>query len=63
MADIPDSRRYIASILEPYCTIVEARDGRDALEKFSARAPDLVIADAVLPIVRYIRWWNSRGRR
>lgn len=49
MTDLPDSRRYIASILEPFCTIVEATDGRDALSKFDARTPNLVIAEAVLP--------------
>jgi CheY-like chemotaxis protein len=49
--DLHDTRRYLRSILEPFCKVVEARDGVEALEKFDEAAPDLVVADITLPRV------------
>lgn len=41
-----DSRRYMRSIFEPFCKVIEARDGQEALEKWDDDAPpNLVIAD------------------
>jgi CheY-like chemotaxis protein len=46
-----DTRRYIRSIFEPFCKVAEARDGREALDKFAKVNPDVIIADAKLPRV------------
>lgn len=39
------------SIFEPFCKVVEARDGHEALEKVAECNPDLIIADIMLPKV------------
>lgn len=47
-----DARAYMRSIFEPFCTVIEARDGQEALDKFdSDKPPDLIIADVLLPKV------------
>ncbi|KAL1413038.1 hypothetical protein Q8F55_000787 [Vanrija albida] len=47
--DSADTRRYVRSILEPFCTIVEARDGQEALDTYDDKPPDLIIADVMMP--------------
>ncbi|CAK9780214.1 unnamed protein product [Cutaneotrichosporon oleaginosum] len=47
--DVPDSRRYIVSILRPFCKVVEAANAEEALDRFDEFAPDLIISEAVLP--------------
>ena len=39
------------SIFEPFCTVIEARDGKEALELYGQYRPDLIIADMILPRV------------
>jgi YesN/AraC family two-component response regulator len=46
-----DTLRYIRSIFTPFCTVVDARDGQEALDKFHKVNPDIIIADAKLPRV------------
>jgi PleD family two-component response regulator len=47
-----DTRRYMRSIFAPYCTIVEARDGQEALELCEKSPPNLIISDVMMPRVR-----------
>jgi CheY-like chemotaxis protein/nitrogen-specific signal transduction histidine kinase len=49
--DLPDAQQYMRTIFEPYCTVVVARNGQDALEKYDKNPPHLVIADVMLPVV------------
>lgn len=39
------------SIFAPFCAIVEARDGQEALDLCKKSAPDLIITDVMMPIV------------
>lgn len=39
------------SIFAPFCGIVEARDGQEALEMCRKSAPDLIITDVMMPVV------------
>lgn len=52
--DSADTRRYVRSILEPFCTIVEARDGQEALDTYEVKPPDLIIADVMMPRVSWV---------
>ncbi len=45
------SFRYMRSIFAPYCTIVEARDGLEALDLCASNPPDLIISDVMMPNV------------
>ncbi|WVF67533.1 hypothetical protein IAT40_002289 [Kwoniella sp. CBS 6097] len=47
--DSYDTRRYMRSVFAPYCTIVEACDGLQALQLCRKKAPDLVISDVMMP--------------
>jgi CheY-like chemotaxis protein len=38
-------RRYLVSLLNPYCEVVEAGNGLEALEAAQRRQPDLIITD------------------
>ncbi|MBI2789668.1 MAG: response regulator transcription factor [Elusimicrobia bacterium] len=42
-------RGILVRLLSPYFTVVEASDGREALERIEARCPDLVLLDLVMP--------------
>ena len=44
-----DVRRYMRSIFAPYCAIMEARDGKEALELCEKQPPDLIISDVMMP--------------
>nr|XP_019044826.1 hypothetical protein I302_06740 [Kwoniella bestiolae CBS 10118]OCF23756.1 hypothetical protein I302_06740 [Kwoniella bestiolae CBS 10118] len=44
-----DTRKYMCSIFAPLCTIVEARDGQEALEMCGKKMPDLIISDVMMP--------------
>lgn len=39
------------SIFAPYCNLIEARDGQEALKLCESHAPDLIISDVMMPIV------------
>lgn len=53
--DMLDARAYMRSIFEPFCTVIEARDGQEALDMLNDnkdnKLPDLIIADILLPKV------------
>ncbi|WVQ71976.1 hypothetical protein IAR50_001519 [Cryptococcus sp. DSM 104548] len=49
--DSLDTRRYMKSIFAQYCTVVEARDGREALELCAKGKPNLIISDVMMPHV------------
>nr|XP_019011586.1 uncharacterized protein I206_03688 [Kwoniella pini CBS 10737]OCF50367.1 hypothetical protein I206_03688 [Kwoniella pini CBS 10737] len=44
-----DTRRYMSSIFSPLCTIIEAKDGLDALRLCEKTIPDLIISDVMMP--------------
>jgi hypothetical protein len=46
-----DTRRYMKSIFAPFCAIVEARDGQEALDMCAKSIPDLIITDVMMPNV------------
>ncbi len=43
--------RYMRSIFSPYCTIIEAKDGQEALAMCQTAKPDLIISDVMMPNV------------
>ncbi|WRT68535.1 uncharacterized protein IL334_005512 [Kwoniella shivajii] len=47
--DSYDTRRYMFSIFAPFCTVIEARDGQEALALCAQQAPDLIISDVMMP--------------
>src|SRR5580700_9890467 len=50
--DEPQIRRVMRATLTSYgYTIVEARDGQEALEKFRSERPELVILDMNMPVL------------
>lgn len=49
--NVQDMRRYLRSVLEPFCKVVEAEDGEMALDMFDTTKPDLIIADVMMPRV------------
>lgn len=48
-ADSFDTRRYMRSIFATFCTVIEARDGIEALETIEQQTPDLIISDVMMP--------------
>jgi signal transduction histidine kinase/ligand-binding sensor domain-containing protein/DNA-binding NarL/FixJ family response regulator len=47
--DNADVRSYIRGFLQEVCTIIEAKDGREALKKTHDTSVDLVISDVMMP--------------
>jgi PAS domain S-box-containing protein len=47
--DSADIRDYVRRIFSPYCTVLEARDGVEALEIAKTRRPDLILSDLMMP--------------
>jgi hypothetical protein len=47
--DNADMRHYIRSLFLPFCQVVEAVNGQDALDKLERVKPDLVISDVMMP--------------
>jgi CheY-like chemotaxis protein len=39
------------SIFAPFCGVVEARDGQEALDMCKTSVPNLIITDVMMPIV------------
>jgi len=50
ISDSYDTRRYMKSIFAPFCGVVEARDGQEALDMCKKSVPDLIITDVMMPI-------------
>ncbi len=40
-----------SELLKPYCSIVTATNGKDALSKIKQKVPDLIISDMVMPVM------------
>ena len=40
-----------SELLKPYCSVITATNGKDALGKISQNVPDLIISDMVMPIM------------
>ena len=50
--DYADSREFLKYLLEDYgCDVVEASNGREALEVIKEQAPDLVLMDVSMPVM------------
>lgn len=47
--DNTDVRRYIAEPLKAEYTVVEAKDGKDGIEKAKTVIPDLIVSDIMMP--------------
>ncbi|MGB3468322.1 MAG: ATP-binding protein, partial [Cyclobacteriaceae bacterium] len=47
--DNADMRTFIRTLMEDDYHIIEARDGKDALEKMSEVKPDLILSDIMMP--------------
>lgn len=49
--DVCDMRRYLGLILSPYYNVLQASDGKEALELLSENRVDLVISDLMMPVM------------
>jgi signal transduction histidine kinase/DNA-binding response OmpR family regulator len=49
--DSADFRDYIRGALEPLYTVIEAKDGREGIQKAQKIIPDLIISDIMMPEV------------
>lgn len=47
--DNDDIRKYVVSLLAPYCTLLQAEDGEQGLELAQKKIPDLIISDIMMP--------------
>ena len=43
--------KNISELLKPYCSIITATNGKDALGKISQNVPDLIVSDMVMPVM------------
>lgn len=43
--------KNIAELLKPYCSVITATNGKDAISKIKKNAPDLIISDMVMPVM------------
>jgi PAS domain S-box-containing protein len=61
--DVPANRALLAEVLgRAGFDVIESGDGRDALEKAAACAPDLIILDTVMPLMGGIDMLNHLRR-
>lgn len=49
--DNEDMKKFIVSILDPYYEIIEANDGKEALELAHYYKPHVIITDVMMPII------------
>ncbi|WWC87709.1 uncharacterized protein L201_002601 [Kwoniella dendrophila CBS 6074] len=47
--DNTDMRNYIKQILTPFCTVIEASNGQQALEMAISNPPNLILSDMLMP--------------
>ncbi|KAG8934382.1 hypothetical protein FRC01_003339 [Tulasnella sp. 417] len=47
--DNSDVRRFLRSILRPYCNTIEAENGIEGLVAIEEKSPDLVLSDVMMP--------------
>jgi CheY-like chemotaxis protein len=45
------------SVFVPYCTVIETRDGMEALQVCERTMPDLIITDVMMPNVSDCIMW------
>ncbi|WVF67557.1 hypothetical protein IAT40_002314 [Kwoniella sp. CBS 6097] len=57
--DSYETRKYIHAVFSPYCKVVEARDGREALDFCRNQQPDLLITDVMMPHVDGFQLLNA----
>ncbi len=43
--------KNISELLKPYCSVITATNGKDALGKITQNVPDLIISDMVMPVM------------
>ena len=43
--------KNISELLKPYCSVITATNGKDAISRIMQNAPDLIISDMVMPIM------------
>lgn len=43
--------KNISELLKPYCSVVTATNGKDAISKIRENVPDLIISDMVMPVM------------
>lgn len=43
--------KNISELLKPYCSVITATNGKDALSKIRENVPDLIISDMVMPVM------------
>ncbi len=43
--------KNLSELLKPYCSVITATNGKDALGKISQNVPDLIISDMVMPVM------------
>ncbi|KAL7410125.1 hypothetical protein BDY24DRAFT_187567 [Mrakia frigida] len=46
-----DMRRYLSSILSPYCTVILAENGQVGFEMACEHRPNLIVSDMMMPIL------------
>ena len=46
-----DMRRYLTAILSPYCTVIEAPDGKAAFDIAIEHPPNLIVSDVMMPVM------------
>ncbi|WWC73350.1 uncharacterized protein I206_107317 [Kwoniella pini CBS 10737] len=49
--DNTDMRHYVKNIFSPYCKVIEATNGKDALEKAIKNPPNLILSDLMMPVM------------
>lgn len=49
--DVSDMRRYLNSVLSPYYNVLQASDGKEALDILATNKVDLVISDLMMPVM------------
>ncbi|WVQ64073.1 uncharacterized protein L199_002232 [Kwoniella botswanensis] len=49
--DNPDMRHYVKNIFSPYCRVIEAVNGKQALELAQKTPPHLILSDLMMPIM------------
>ncbi len=49
--DNPDNLRTLKALLQDTCTVIEAADGRAAVEQARTHTPDLILMDLAMPVM------------
>ncbi len=49
--DNPEVRSYVRELLRDHCFLIEASNGKEALELIENQSPDLIISDIMMPVM------------